>query len=46
MREHAVRRLPVVEVGRPVGIVSMGDLAVERDPDSALSEVTLARPNH
>ncbi|GGR98767.1 oxidoreductase [Streptomyces aureoverticillatus] len=29
MRAHAVRRLPVVEDGRPVGMVSMGDLAGE-----------------
>ncbi|WP_320776059.1 CBS domain-containing protein [Streptomyces sp. CRN 30] len=27
MREHAVRRLPVVEDGLPVGVVSLGDLA-------------------
>ncbi|MFF2848950.1 CBS domain-containing protein [Streptomyces sp. NPDC058001] len=27
MREHSVRRLPVVEDGCPVGIVSFGDLA-------------------
>ncbi|MFG3102328.1 CBS domain-containing protein [Streptomyces sp. NPDC048182] len=27
MREHSVRRLPVVENGLPVGIVSLGDLA-------------------
>ncbi|MFJ4621798.1 CBS domain-containing protein [Streptomyces sp. NPDC088812] len=45
MREHAVRRVPVVEDGRPVGIVSLGDLAVERDPDSALGDISVARPN-
>ena len=45
MREKAVRRMPVVEGGKPVGIVSMGDLAVERDPDSALSQVSAASPN-
>ncbi|MEV7194755.1 CBS domain-containing protein [Streptomyces sp. NPDC093510] len=27
MRDHAVRRLPVVEDGQPVGMVSLGDLA-------------------
>ncbi|GAA4056584.1 CBS domain-containing protein [Streptomyces shaanxiensis] len=26
MREHAVRRLPVVEDGLPVGVISLGDL--------------------
>jgi CBS domain-containing protein len=45
MREHAVRRLPVVEEGRPVGIVSLGDLAVERDPHSALGKISAAAPN-
>jgi CBS domain-containing protein len=45
MRQGAVRRLPVVDGGRPVGIVSLGDLAVERDPGSALGEISTARPN-
>ncbi|MFE6334581.1 CBS domain-containing protein [Streptomyces sp. NPDC002784] len=45
MREHAVRRIPVVDDGRPVGIVSLGDLAMERDPESALGDISVARPN-
>jgi CBS domain-containing protein len=45
MREHAVRRIPVVEDGRPVGIVALGDLAMERDPESALGDISVARPN-
>ncbi len=45
MRENAVRRMPVVEGGKPVGIISMGDLAVERDPDSPLAQVSAASPN-
>ncbi|MFH9434558.1 CBS domain-containing protein [Streptomyces rochei] len=45
MREHAVRRVPVVDDGRPVGIVSLGDLALERDPESALGDISVARPN-
>jgi CBS domain-containing protein len=45
MRARAVRRLPVVEDGRPVGIVSLGDLAVERDPGSALGDISAARPS-
>ncbi|MFH8798547.1 CBS domain-containing protein [Streptomyces sp. NPDC017936] len=45
MREHAVRRVPVVEEGRPVGIVSLGDLAIERDPDSALGDISAAKGN-
>ncbi|MFP3986988.1 CBS domain-containing protein [Streptomyces sp. E11-3] len=46
MREHAVRRLPVVENGRPVGMVSLGDLAVAQDPHSALAAISRARPDH
>ncbi|MEU1889569.1 CBS domain-containing protein [Streptomyces pristinaespiralis] len=45
MRQHAVRRLPVTEGNRPVGIVALGDLAVERDPDSALADISAAEPN-
>jgi CBS domain-containing protein len=40
MRERAIRRLPVVEAGKPVGIVSLGDLAVEHDPGSALADIS------
>jgi CBS domain-containing protein len=45
LRSKAVRRLPVVEDGRPVGVVSLGDLAIERDPDSALADISAARGN-
>jgi len=45
MRDKAIRRLPVVENGTPVGIVSLGDLAVERDPDSVLGNISAAPPN-
>lgn len=46
MRLHAVRRIPVVEDGRPVGIVSIGDLAEDRDPRSLLGAISAAGPNH
>jgi len=44
MREHAVRRLPVVENNQPIGIVSLGDLALDRDPQSVLGAVSGAPP--
>ncbi|MFJ9905928.1 CBS domain-containing protein [Streptomyces sp. NPDC101152] len=44
MRAHAVRRLPVVENGLPVGVVSLGDLAEAEDPDSVLAEISRAEP--
>jgi CBS domain-containing protein len=43
--ERAVRRIPVVDDGHPVGIVSIGDLALDRDSDSALADVSAAPPN-
>ncbi len=46
MREHDIRRLPVVKNGRPVGIVSLGDLAVEREPDSTLADISAAAPDN
>ncbi|MFI0504008.1 CBS domain-containing protein [Streptomyces albogriseolus] len=45
MREHAVRRVPVVDGEQPVGVLSLGDVALERDPDSALADIGVARPN-
>jgi CBS domain-containing protein len=46
MREKAIRRLPVVEeTGEVVGIVSIGDVAVERDRRSALADISAAPPN-
>ena len=45
MREHAVRRLPVIDDGQVAGVVSLGDLALEEDPASALAEVSRAWPN-
>jgi CBS domain-containing protein len=46
MREHAIRRLPVVDDGRAVGAVSLGDLAGYRDPRSALGQISEAAPNN
>jgi len=45
MRERHVRRLPVVEGDHPVGIVSIGDLALARDERSALADISGAPAN-
>jgi CBS domain-containing protein len=45
VRERAVRRIPVLQDGIPVGVVSVGDLALENDATSALSGVSAAPPN-
>ncbi|MET9297100.1 CBS domain-containing protein [Streptomyces sp. NPDC003077] len=45
MREHSVRRVPVVDGGQAVGVVSLGDLAMEKDPGSALGDISAAKSN-
>jgi len=45
MRGLNVRRLPVVEGGRAVGVVSLGDLSVETDVGSALADISTAPPD-
>lgn len=45
MRDKAIRRIPVVKNGKAVGILSLGDLAIERDPFSALGAISAASPN-
>ena len=42
MRHNAVRRIPVLDRGRPVGVLSLGDAAIEKDPDSALADISAA----
>ena len=46
MTEKAIRRLPVTEGGKPVGIVSLGDLAATEDPESGLADISEAPPNN
>ncbi|MEU8255459.1 CBS domain-containing protein [Micromonospora inaquosa] len=46
MRTYAVRRLPVIDDGRLVGLISMGDLAVEREPQSVLADISADDPNN
>jgi CBS domain-containing protein len=46
MRERAIRRAPVIIEERLVGIVSLGDLAIERDPNSVLGTISAAEPSH
>ncbi len=46
LRSSNVRRLPVVEGTKVVGIVSIGDLALARDEKSALADISGAAPNN
>lgn len=45
IRDRAVRRIPVLDKGAPVGIVSIGDVALTWDERSALADVSAAPPN-
>ncbi|HTU74146.1 MAG TPA: CBS domain-containing protein [Trebonia sp.] len=45
MREAEVRRIPVVDEGNVVGVVSIGDMAIELDENSALADISAGRPN-
>src|SRR5712675_3680577 len=40
MREHAVRRLPVLEDGQVAGIVSLGDLTMQDEPPLAFAQLS------
>jgi CBS domain-containing protein len=45
MAENAVRRLPVIDAGQIVGMVSMGDLAGAADGQSPLAAVSKPGPS-
>jgi CBS domain-containing protein len=45
MGENAVRRLPVIDAGQIVGMVSLGDVAASADRNSPLAAVSEAEPN-
>lgn len=45
MRAGDVRRLPVVEGGKAIGIVSLGDISVETAPSSLLADISTASPD-
>lgn len=48
MEEKSVRRLPVVEGGsngKVIGIVSLGDIAIEKKPKSTLGKISAAGAN-
>jgi CBS domain-containing protein len=46
MRQKAIRRVPVVDAqNQPVGMLSLGDLAQDRDARSVLGQISAAPPN-
>jgi CBS domain-containing protein len=45
MRARAVRRVPVTDGGRLVGVVALSDMTLERDDRSPLADISVATPN-
>jgi CBS domain-containing protein len=45
MKDQAIRRLPVVQDGYVVGIVTLRDLVIEEEPESMVADVSMAAPN-
>jgi hypothetical protein len=46
MRAKALRRVPVTDGGKLVGVLALGDMAVERDDKSTLAGISTAQANH
>jgi CBS domain-containing protein len=45
MKDHAIRRLPVVENHRVIGIISLGDVVLQEEPETPLANISAAPPN-
>ena len=46
MRRHDIRRLPVVDGGSPIGVVSLGDLSMSPGSQAVLADLSTAPPNN
>ena len=46
MRQHDVRRLPVVEGGRAVGVVALADISTSSEAGALLEDLSAAPPNN
>lgn len=45
MKQKAIRRIPICEDNEAVGIVSIGDLAIEANGEKALADISAAPSN-
>ncbi len=47
MRQHDIRRIPVADTtGRPIGVISLGDLSTSREASGVLADISAAPPNN
>jgi CBS domain-containing protein len=46
MHQHDIRRLPVVEDGRPVGVVALADVSMSPSAQPLLADISTAPPNN
>lgn len=47
MRQHDIRRVPVVDTtGRPIGVISLGDLSTSRRASGVLADLSAAPPSN
>ena len=47
MRQHDIRRVPVVDTSaKPIGVISLGDLATSRNARGVLADFSAAPPNN
>ena len=47
MRQHDIRRIPVVDTtGKPIGVISLGDVSTSRKARGVLADISAAPPNN
>jgi CBS domain-containing protein len=45
MKNEAIRRLPVVENGKVIGVISLGDVVLQEEPETVAADISAAPPN-
>ena len=45
MKNEAIRLLPVVENGKVIGVISLGDVVLQEEPETVAADISAAPPN-
>jgi CBS domain-containing protein len=45
MKNESIRRLPVVENGKVIGVISLGDVVLQEEPETVAADISAAPPN-